>query len=107
MQVKSGHVSVAQVRDLKGVLDRENAQIGVFITLNPPTRPMLQEAATAGFYVPDHFPNLRFPRLQVLTIEELFSGRRSPVPPQLGPRRLSRRLPRRQRSDEEQVSMDM
>ena len=61
VQVKSGHVSVAQVRDLKGVLDRENAQIGVFITLNPPTRPMTQEAASTGFYVPDHFPNLRFP----------------------------------------------
>ena len=80
VQVKSGHVSVAQIRDLKGVLNRENAQIGVFITLNPPTRPMTQEAASTGFYVPDHFPNLRLPRLQILTLAELFSGREALYP---------------------------
>ena len=106
VQVKSGHVSVAQIRDLKGVLDRENAQIGVFITLNSPTRPMIQEAASAGFYVPDHFPNLRFPRLQILTIEELFSDREA-LYPRGGPQATFKQAPRRQRSDEGQVPMDM
>jgi len=50
VQVKSGHVNAAYVRDLKGVLEREKAPIGILITLEEPTRPMLQEAAAGGFY---------------------------------------------------------
>lgn len=50
VSVKGGGVSVPMVRDLKGVLDREKAPIGVFLTLEPPTRPMEKEAASAGFY---------------------------------------------------------
>ena len=78
VQVKSGNVSVADIRDLRGALERERAQIALFITLNPPTRPMQQEATQAGFYEPEHFPEHRFPRVQILTIAELLSG----VPPQ-------------------------
>ena len=75
VQVKSGHVTVSQIRDLKGVLDREKAQIGVFITLQEPTKPMLQEAVTAGYYVPELYPDQRYPRLQILTIRELLEGK--------------------------------
>ncbi len=46
VSVKGGGVSVPMVRDLKGVLDREKAPIGVFLTLEPPTRPMEKEAAS-------------------------------------------------------------
>ena len=53
VQVKSGHVNAAHVRDLKGVLEREKAPIGVLITLEEPSRPMLQEAIAGGFYEPD------------------------------------------------------
>ena len=49
VQVKSGNVSVSQIRDLKGVVEREQAEIGVFITLKPPTGPMLREAVSSGF----------------------------------------------------------
>ena len=80
VQVKSGHVSVSQVRDLNGVLERENADLGLFITLNPPTRPMTQEAASAGIYTPDHYPDHRYPRLQILTIEDLLSGAQAEYP---------------------------
>ena len=42
------------VRDLRGVIEREKAEIGVLISMQPPTQPMLKEAAEAGFYqVPD------------------------------------------------------
>jgi hypothetical protein len=75
IQVKSGHVTASQVRDLKGVLEREKAPIGALLTLKPPTRPMKEEAAAAGFYEPVHFPGRRFPRLQILTIAELLGGR--------------------------------
>ena len=48
--VKAGGVTVSQVRDLVGVLDREKAEIGVFLCFEEPTKPMLREAAEAGFY---------------------------------------------------------
>lgn len=80
VQVKSGQVTVSHVRDLKGVLERENASIGVLITLQDPTKPMLQEAAAAGFYEPKDFPNHRVPRLQILTIAELLAGKQLQYP---------------------------
>ena len=71
--VKSGHVSVAQVRDLRGVLEREKAEIAVFITLEAPSKPMVSEATEAGFYTSEHFDD-KFPRLQILTVEQLLGG---------------------------------
>ncbi len=97
VQVKSGHVSVSQVRDLKGVLDRENAEIGLFITLTPPTRPMAQEAASTGIYVPEHYPGHPYPRLQILTIEDLLSGTQAEYP-RFAPEATLPRAPRRRRS---------
>ena len=80
VQVKSGAVGSAQVLELKGALDREKAQIGAFITLKPPTRAMREEAAAADFYAPESFPGQRFPRLQILTIADLFAGKRLEFP---------------------------
>ena len=75
VQVKSGYVGVNYVRDLKGVLARDKAAIGVLIILREPTKPMLTEAASAGFYEPKDFPG-RYPRLQILTIAELLGGKK-------------------------------
>ncbi|MEW6388125.1 MAG: DNA methyltransferase [Thermodesulfobacteriota bacterium] len=75
VQVKSGHVTVSQVRDLKGVIDREKAVIGVFLSLKEPTKPMWAEAAGAGFYEPESLPGQKFPRLQILTIADLLAGK--------------------------------
>ena len=71
--VKAGHVTVSQVRDLVGVINREEAQIGVFLSLNPPTAPMRREAASAGFYKSPWGKN--YPCIQLLTIEELLGGK--------------------------------
>ena len=97
VQVKSGHVGVSQVRDLKGVMERDKAEIGLFITLNPPTRPMTQEAASAGIYTPEHYPDHRYPRLQILTIEELLSGAEAEFP-RFAPEATLPRAPRRRRA---------
>lgn len=80
VQVKSGKVKSGDIRDLRGALDREKAAIGVFITLEPPTKDMLTEATTAGFY---HSPgwNQDYPRLQILTIEDLLKGAEIKMPP--------------------------
>ncbi len=82
IQVKSGHVTVSQIRDLRGVLEREKAVIGAFITLRKPTREMLKEAASAGFYEPKKYPGSRFPRLQILTTEDLLAGKQLEYPRQ-------------------------
>ena len=104
VQVKSGHVQRNQIATLKGDMEREKAEIGLFITLEPPTAPMRSEAAAAGFYQPSHFLNHKFPRLQILTIEELLSGAQAQYP-RFGPEATFRKAPRRQRQQREQKRM--
>jgi DNA modification methylase len=77
LSVKSGHVSVKDVRDLRGVIDREKAEIGVLLTLEDATKPMLTEAASAGFY---KSPWGSHPRLQILTIAQLLDDRKIDYP---------------------------
>ena len=104
VQVKSGHVQRNQIATLKGDMEREKAEIGLFITLEPPTAPMRSEAAAAGFYEPSHFLDHRFPRVQILTIEELLSGAQAQYP-RFAPDATFRRAPRRQRQQREQKRM--
>jgi len=80
ISVKSGHVTSSQVRDLVGVVKRENAAIGVLISLNPPTRDMKEEAATVGFYKSSELDHNVYPRIQLLTIEELLNGKKLDCP---------------------------
>jgi len=75
ISVKSGKVSSSHIRDLKGVLEREKAAIGVYITLNPPTRDMNEEAANAGFYRSGELGTASYPKIQILTIKELLNGK--------------------------------
>ena len=82
ISVKGGNVTVSQLRDLRGVVERENAAIGVFITLEEPTAPMRKEAAEAGFFQTKTLAATKHPRLQILTIEELLSGKRIDLPVQ-------------------------
>ena len=50
-------------------MSRENAEIGIFITLNHlRARRMLQEVASASIYTPEYYPDHRYPCVQVLTI---------------------------------------
>jgi len=79
IEVKSGHVNSSIIRSLKGVVDREKAQIGLLITLAKPSREMVKEAASAGFYETEHFGT--FPKVQILTIEELLEGKEIRMPP--------------------------
>lgn len=77
--VKSGHVGVAHIHELKGVVEREKAAIGVYVTLEPPTKPMITEAVSAGFYHSDFF-NKDYPRIQILTVEDILAGRGVSMP---------------------------
>ena len=78
VSVKGGeNVNVAMVRDLAHVVDRENARIGVFITLADSTGPMRTEAVKAGYYETLYG---RYPKIQILTIRELFEGKQPNIP---------------------------
>ena len=96
VQVKSGHVNRGQIATLKGDMEREKAAIGLFITLQSPTRPMEAEATSAGFYTPEHYPDNHYPGIQILTIQELLAGKRAEYP-RLAPDATFRQAPRRRR----------
>jgi site-specific DNA-methyltransferase (adenine-specific) len=78
ISVKGGGVTVNQLRDLRGVIERDKAAIGVFICIEPPTKPMHKEAADAGFYTSPQ--QTRHARLQILTIEDLLGGKKIDMP---------------------------
>ncbi|MCL5407376.1 MAG: restriction endonuclease [Patescibacteria group bacterium] len=80
IQVKSGHVQRNQIAILKGDVDREKAEGGLFITLEEPTRPMKDEAVSAGGFTVDFAPGKEFPKIQILTINELLNGRQPDLP---------------------------
>ena len=72
ISVKGGRVHSNVVSELVGVVQRENAAIGVLITMYEPTAPMRAEAASAGFYQSQWG---RHPRIQILTVAELLQGK--------------------------------
>ncbi len=100
VQVKSGHVHVKDIRELKDIASR-NA-MGIFITLEPPTREMQTEAMSAGYY---HSPRWErdYPKIQILTVEELLQGKTVDMPPANAPFPKAQRIPQK---EGKQLSMD-
>jgi site-specific DNA-methyltransferase (adenine-specific) len=77
--VKGGkHVTPAMVREFRGVLDREKAEMGLFICLDPPTSEMMIEAVKAG---PAKVVHGDMRRLQIVSIKDWFRGIRPILPP--------------------------
>jgi len=72
--VKSGKLKATDVRDLRAVLDREQAALGALISIEAPTKAMRAEAASCGFYT-SNYDQQKYPRLQLLTVGELLEGR--------------------------------
>lgn len=82
VSVKGGeHVSRTMIADLKNSVEREKAHIGLFVTLTPPTQPMINEATSAGYYESPFYG--AFPKIQILTVEGLLSGSESARYPDL------------------------
>lgn len=81
VSIKGGeHVDVKMIRDLIATVQREGAKMGVFVTLAPPTKPMVSEAASAGLYSPPAYESRKFAKIQILTIDDLFAGHRPDMP---------------------------
>lgn len=77
VSIKGGGVTDSQVKDLITTIDHEGGQMGLFVTLLPPTKPMVARAAAAGFY---EAGGRSYPKVQILTIEQLFDGKRPEMP---------------------------
>ena len=103
VQVKSGHIGVNAVRELKAVA--ANEAIGVLITLESPTGLMKVEAVDAGYY---HSPiwDKDYPKIQILTIEELLHGRAVEMPPQTQTSVTFAKAPKISPKEGEQLSLE-
>jgi hypothetical protein len=80
VSVKSGHVNSSMVRDLKGAMDRDKAAIGLFISLDEPSKEMHLEADTAGLWRSEVWKR-DYPRIQIITIGDLLAGKKPQLPP--------------------------
>jgi site-specific DNA-methyltransferase (adenine-specific) len=91
------------VRDLRGVIEREKAEIGVLISMEEPTKPMLKEAAEAGFY---RLPGLtdKYPRIQILSIEELLAAKKIDYP-RFATDATFKKAPKARKAAEEQMPL--
>lgn len=105
LSVKAGaNIERKMVHELRGVVDREKAQIGVLITMENPTKPMREEAATAGFY---QSPWGSHARIQILTVPELLAGKRIDAPPMGQAGQTFKKAPKAQTDAGDQTSMDV
>lgn len=91
VQVKSGHVSSRDIRDLAGTMQSKHAVMGAFLTLEGATGPMRKAAASAGFHHSNTWER-DYPRIQILTIEELLEN---PGAFQVPPSRIAYRRARK------------
>lgn len=78
VSVKGGKsLNPTMVRDLRGTIEREKAALGIFVSMEEPTKGMLKEASEAGFY---RYGDQSIPRIQLLTVQQLLSGVRPRIP---------------------------
>lgn len=104
VSVKSGKVNSSMVRDLKGTIEREKAEIGVFITLEEPSSEMKLEATTAGVYT-SPIDGRDYPRIQILTIRELLEEGKKPMLPLLilSPYQQAERIADRKAAEQQEL----
>jgi site-specific DNA-methyltransferase (adenine-specific) len=79
VQVKGGHVQRNQIATLKGDMEREKADAGLFISLEEPTRPMIDEAIQAGTFKVG-FSRTEYPKIQILTAKDLLEHKNPDLP---------------------------
>jgi DNA modification methylase len=100
--VKAGHLVPNYVRDLRGVIEREKAEIGVLISFEEPTAGMRAEAAEVGFH---KSPWGQHPRLQLFTVGELLDGRTIDYPHVAGANVTHRRAQAAKAAEAEAIPM--
>lgn len=102
ISVKGGeNVGVQMVRDLRGVIEREEAEMGIFVCLAEPTAAMLKEARDSGYVAKS--AHGRLPRIQILTVENMLAGHMPKMPPLPVPER--KLTPSLKRKDKDQLEL--
>lgn len=76
-QAKGGHIQSKDIDALLGALDKHKCEIGVFLTIEEPTKPMLNTVAGAGF---EEIPGYKIPKLQILTLKDYFRNKLPKLP---------------------------
>lgn len=91
VSVKGGAQNPGYVRDLAGTVQHESADLGVYVCLKTPTKGMIEAANHSGSY---SWPvdGRSYPRVQILTIEELLDGERPNMPTPFLPYIKARKL---------------
>jgi site-specific DNA-methyltransferase (adenine-specific) len=88
-------------------VQREDAALGVLVTLLEPTRHMREEAASAGFYTAPWDENLKAPKIQILTIAELLDGKRIEYSPVHQAPDTFKKAPKHRKARGGQIGMEM
>ena len=101
--VKGGKLKATDVRDLRGVIDREKAEIGVLLSFEDATALMRAEAASAGFY---KSPWGMHPKLQLLTVAEILAGTSVDYPRTVGVNQTYKQAPRQVLKVAEQLGFE-
>jgi site-specific DNA-methyltransferase (adenine-specific) len=78
VQVKGGGANRGDVATLQGDMEREEAPMGVLMTLLEPTSEMKRQASLAGEY--QYSASTAFPRIQILSVKDWFDGRNIKLP---------------------------
>jgi len=105
LSVKAGGIHRSHVHELRGVVEREKAAIGVLISMEDPTRQMKEEAVTAGFFESKTWGK-KYPKIQLLTIAELLAGKKIEMPPIRQVGATFKKAARHRGSEGKQLSME-
>jgi len=98
VQVKSGHVGVKDIRELRDVVSKQKAAIGLFLTLEEPTSEMTKETKATDPYISPVWKH-EYQKIQILTIQDLLKGKKPNIPPTISVYQeapLTNRLPNHQ-----------
>jgi adenine specific DNA methylase Mod len=105
VSVKGGeNVNVAMVRDLAHIVQRESAELGLFVTLAAPTKPMSIEAVKEGYYTSPG-TGKSFQKIQIVTIEGLLQGTERAIYPDLSQGATTFKKAKREENCGEQLGM--
>ncbi len=77
-QVKGGKVQSKDIDALFGAITKHGYDMGVLLTRNKPTKPMLTSAMQLGNFEADY--GYKYPKLQIMTLEEFFNGKQLNLP---------------------------
>jgi site-specific DNA-methyltransferase (adenine-specific) len=74
-QVKSGNVKSGDIRDLQGTMTLQGAALGIFITLKPPSKDMIQTAKSAGIYR-SRYRSQSVDKIEIVTVQEILEQKK-------------------------------